>query len=242
MEDQVTAKAAIELRNVSVRLGGRAVLQDIDLSISQLRVALVGRNGSGKSTLGRVMKGLIRPDSGQVSVHGLDPAARSFEALSVAGYLFQNSDHQILCPSVLEEISFGLRENGWSRAEAETESLELMKRHGIRDWDVRAVASLSEGQRRLVCLLAILVMTPRALILDEPFTGLDIPTRRRLETFIGELPQQVVTISHEPDALWRYDRVIWLEEGCLKADGTPDQVLPGFLDAMQSEAEGRGSW
>ncbi|MGM0560941.1 MAG: energy-coupling factor ABC transporter ATP-binding protein [Pseudomonadota bacterium] len=238
----MTAKGAIELQGVSVQLGGRVVLQEIDLSIPQVRVALVGRNGSGKSTLGRVMKGLIRPENGQVSVHGLDPAARSFEALSVAGYLFQNSDHQILCPSVLEEISFGLRENGWSRAAAEKESLDLMRRHGIGDWGERAVASLSEGQRRLVCLLAILVMTPRALILDEPFTGLDIPTRRRLESFIGRLPQQVVTISHEPDALWQYDRVIWLEEGRLYADGTPDQVLPGFLEAMNSEAEGMDAW
>ncbi|MFC4350821.1 energy-coupling factor ABC transporter ATP-binding protein [Fodinicurvata halophila] len=238
----MTADNAIELEGVSVLREGRTILGDIDLTIPQSRVALIGRNGSGKSTLGRVMKGLIRPDVGRVRVHGLDPAQRSFEALSVAGFLFQNSDHQILCPSVLEEIGFGLRENGWSRQEAEAHSLELMARHGIEAWRDRAVASLSEGQRRLVCLLAVLVMAPRVLILDEPFTGLDIPTRLRLVAFIRELPQQVVMISHEPESLKDFERVLWLEEGRLQADGRPTEVMPEFLAVMHRGSEVAASW
>lgn len=238
----MTGDNAIELEGVSVLRGGRTILEGIDLRIPQPRVALIGRNGSGKSTLGRVIKGLIRPDTGRVRVHGLDPAQRSFEALSVAGFLFQNSDHQILCPSVLEEISFGLRENGWSHQEAERHSLELMARHGVEAWRDRAVASLSEGQRRLVCLLAVLVMTPRVLILDEPFTGLDIPTRLRLVAFIRELPQQVVMISHEPDSLKDFQRVLWLEEGRLQADGGPAEVMPEFLSVMHRGSEMAASW
>lgn len=238
----MSEETAIELRGVSVLREGRAILDGIDLTLSQARVAVIGRNGSGKSTLGRVLKGLIRPDRGQVRVHGLNPAERSYEALSVAGYLFQNSDHQILCPSVLEEITFGLRENGWSQSEAERHSLELMARNGVEDWRDRAVATLSEGQRRLVCLLAVLVMAPRVLILDEPFTGLDIPTRLRLVEFIRELPQQVVMISHEPDSLKDFQRALWLEEGRLQADGRPSKVLPEFLAAMHSGAKVAASW
>lgn len=235
-------KEGIHLTGVGVQRSGRAILESVSLELTERRVALVGRNGSGKSTLARVIKGLIRPDTGKVRLYGLDPAKRDFGSLSVAGFLFQNSDHQILCPSVLEEIAFGLGENGFETAEAERAALELMQRHGIAEWRDRAVATLSEGQRRLICLLAVLVMQPRVLLLDEPYTGLDIPTRRRLERFISELPQQIVMISHDPEMLADFDRVVWIDEGQVRADGTPREVLSGFLEAMRRAGEEGPTW
>lgn len=236
----MTHANGIELRDIALRRGGRTLLDAPNLTITERRVALVGRNGSGKSTLARVMKGLIRPDRGTVRVHGLDPAERTRAALSVAGFLFQNSDHQILCPTVGEEIAFGLAAHGAPEAQARAAS--LMATHGIADWHDRAVSTLSEGQRRLVCLLAILVMEPRVLLLDEPFAGLDIPTRLRLERFIAGLGQQVILISHDPEMLTGFDRVIWLEGGAIVADGAPGAVLPGFGAAMQAAGQEAGPW
>ncbi|MEX0922434.1 MAG: ABC transporter ATP-binding protein [Rhodovibrionaceae bacterium] len=242
MTPNLRTRESIRLAGVGVQRGGRAILDSVSLEMSERRIALVGRNGSGKSTLARVIKGLIRPDSGEVRLYGLDPAKRDFGSLSVAGFLFQNSDHQILCPSVLEEIAFGLGENGFETAEAEGAALELMQRHGIAGWRDRAVATLSEGQRRLVCLLAVLVMQPRVLLLDEPYTGLDIPTRRRLERFIAELPQQIVMISHDPEMLADFDRVLWIDAGRVRADGPPREILGGFLEAMRREGEEGAAW
>lgn len=238
----MTGEDGIHLCDLRVERGGRAILSGISLDLTEARIAVVGRNGSGKSTLARAIKGLIRPDGGTVRLYGRDPAKRDFGSLSVAGFLFQNSDHQILCPTVLEEIAFGLNENGVAAKEAEETALALMERHGVATWRDRAVATLSEGQRRLVCLLAVLVMQPRVVLLDEPYTGLDIPTRVSLEEFIAELPQQVVMISHDANAIAAYDRVLWIDEGRLRADGPPGRILPAFLEAMHGAGKERRAW
>lgn len=229
----MTQERGAQLEAVTVRLGERTVISGLSLDLKEDRIALIGRNGSGKSTLAKLIKGLLVPDRGSVRVWGLDPAARTAESAAAVGFLFQNSDHQILCPTVLEEIAFGPMEAGLSRDEARRVSLEIMGEHGIADWRDRAVATLSEGQRRLVCLLAVLVLQPRLLVLDEPYNGLDIPTRLRLAEFIASLPQQIVLISHEPETIESADRAIWLEEGSVKADGSPGSVLPGYLHAMR---------
>lgn len=233
-----TALDGIELSGVTVRRGGHVALDAVTLTLTERRVALVGRNGSGKSTLARLVKGLLKPDAGRIRVFGRDPARRDRETIAATGFLFQNSDHQILCPTVVEEIAFGPVEcGGRPRKDAEAEARDMLAAHGVAQWAERPVSALSEGQRRLVCLLAVLIMQPRLLVLDEPFNGLDIPTRLRLARFIDGQPQQVLLASHEPDTLTAFDRVVWLEDGRIEADGAPSRVLPAFTDAMHAAAD-----
>lgn len=228
----------MQIESVTLRRGERSVLSDLSLELQENRVVLIGRNGSGKTTLAQLIKGLLVPDRGSVRVWGIDPAARTAESAAAVGFLFQNSDHQILCPTVLEEIAFGPIEAGLPREQAQQASIDIMRAHGIADWRDRAVATLSEGQRRLVCLLAVLVLEPRLLVLDEPYNGLDIPTRLRLADFIAGLPQQIVLISHDPETIEDAERAIWLEEGQVAADGSPGSVLPGYLHAMHHRPRG----
>lgn len=228
---------AIHLTDVTVTRGGLTALAGVTLRLHERRIGLVGRNGSGKSTLARVVKGLLKPDAGTVRVWGLDPAQRTREAVGCVGFLFQNSDHQILCPTVAEEIGFGLVEFGTPRAEADARARALLAEHGVGSWAERPVAALSEGQRRLVCLLAVLVMGPRVLVLDEPYAGLDIPTRLRLARFIATLPQQVLVIGHDADDFTGFDRILWLEAGRVERDGPPAEVLPAFVAAMRRLAD-----
>jgi len=228
---------AVQLEAVSVSRGGRKVLHDLTLTLEERRIGIVGRNGSGKTTLARAVKGLLKPDAGTVRVAGLDPAARSREAAAAVGFLFQNSDHQILCPTVLEEIAFGPIEAGRPQGEAHALARDLLDRHGVGAWAERSVAELSEGQRRLVCLLAVMILEPKLLILDEPFNGLDIPTRYALMRFLAALPYQILTISHDVETLQDADRLLWLEEGRLRADGPPALVVPRFLDEMRKAAD-----
>lgn len=240
--DVVGMPDGIHLRDVHLRRGDQTILDGLSLDLTESRIAFVGRNGSGKSTLAKIIKGLMRPDDGMVRVYGRNPARRTRTDLGAIGFLFQNSDHQILCPTVLEEICFGLVENKMPRDQSEAAGMALMSSYGIAGWRDRAVATLSEGQRRLVCLLAVLIMQPRTIILDEPFNGLDIPTQLQLTKVIAKLPQQIIMISHDPNRIGDCDRIIWLDEGRVIADAPPGDLLPAFLTKMHATVTGATTW
>lgn len=222
----------IDLASASVRLGGKVVLHDLTLSLTETRIGILGRNGSGKTTLLRLIAGLIAPDSGAVRLEGFDPFADRKAALSAIGILFQNPDHQILFPLVEEELSFGLVQQGMKQAEALLVANSALDAEGRAHWAKAPVTTLSQGQRHYLCLLSVLLMQPRTILLDEPLAGLDLPTQKRLARRFAALPQRLITISHDPATLASADRVLWLEEGRIAADGPPAAVLPAFTAAM----------
>ncbi|MFV0492152.1 MAG: energy-coupling factor ABC transporter ATP-binding protein [Pseudorhodobacter sp.] len=223
----------IRLEGASIKLADRVVLQDITAHLTEKRIAILGRNGSGKTTLLRLMAGLVIPDAGVVRVEGIDPATERKAMLSRIGILFQNPDHQIIFPTVGEELAFGLIQQGRSRKEAEAEVERILAAENRSHWQRAPVTSLSYGQRQYLCLLAILAMKPGTILLDEPFAGLDIPTRTRLHRRIAALPQRVVAITHDPAEIEGYDRAIWIEEGRLRADNGAMDVIARFESEMK---------
>lgn len=215
-----------------VVLGGRTVLDGLTLRLTEGRIGILGRNGSGKTTLLRLMAGLIAPDAGTVRVDGVDPFRDRKAALAALGILFQNPDHQILFPTVEEELAFGLMQQGLPAAGAAARVAGLLAAEGRAHWAKAPVSSLSQGQRHYLCLLAVLLMAPRTILLDEPLAGLDLPTQARLARRFAALPQRLVTITHDPAVLEGADRVLWLEEGRIVADGAPAEVIPAFAAEM----------
>ena len=224
--------SGIWLDQATVRLGGRVVLDGLTLSLAEARIGVLGRNGSGKSTFLRLIAGLIAPDRGRVRVEGADPFADRKAALRNLGILFQNPDHQILFPTVEEELAFGLVQQGMSQAKALERARRTLADEGRSHWAQAPVSTLSQGQRHYLCLLAVLLMQPRTILLDEPFAGLDLPTQARLSRRLAALPQRLVTITHDPAALDGADRVLWLEAGRILMDGPPEQVVPAFTTEM----------
>ena len=223
---------SVDLRGIGVTLGGRTVLQDISARLSEPRVGIVGRNGSGKTTLARVIAGLIVPDMGQARISDIDMAADRRAALATVGIIFQNPDHQIIFPTVLEEIAFGLTQQGLRQSQAEGAARAMLERFGKAHWAPAATHSLSQGQKQLLCLMAVLAMRPRVIVMDEPFSGLDIPTRLQLMRYLDGIAAQVVMVTHDPAQVRGFDRILWLEGGRLVAEGPPDQVLPAFEAQM----------
>lgn len=215
-----------------VRQNGQRLLGPLSLRISERRVAVIGRNGAGKSTFLRLAAGLIETASGRVTLDGHDPAKDRKRALEGIGILFQNPDHQIIFPTVAEELAFGLRQQGRTKSEARAQVLAHLAAMGRVDWQDRLVHTLSQGQKQWLCLEAILLMAPRTILLDEPFAALDLPTRMRLARRLEALPQRIITITHDPIHAESVERVIWLEGGLLHAEGAPGQVLPLFHAAM----------
>jgi biotin transport system ATP-binding protein len=221
----------IDLVKASLSLSGRVILSDLTLSLSEQRIGIIGRNGSGKTSLLRLMAGLVAPSAGEVRVEGSSPQNRR-AMLSSLGILFQNPDHQILFPTVGEELAFGLRQMGQSQIDAEAAVAALLAAEGRSHWFGANTHSLSQGQRHYLCLLAILLMAPRTILLDEPFAGLDLPTQSRLARRLNALPQRLITITHDPAAVAGCDRILWLDAGRIRADGPADAVLPAFSAEM----------
>ena len=222
----------IELSSARVRLGGRPVLDGLTLRLTEARIGVLGRNGSGKTTLLRLIAGLVAPDEGSVRVDGADPFKDRKAALSALGILFQNPDHQILFPTVEEELAFGLTQTGMPQTLALARARSLLAAEGRSHWAEAAVSTLSQGQRHYLCLLAVLLMEPRTILLDEPLAGLDLPTQARLARRFAALPQRLITITHDPSVLREADRILWLDTGRVVADGPPSEVLPAFVAEM----------
>ncbi len=227
-----------EMAGVSLSRDGKTLLSDIALSVPERRVGIVGRNGSGKTTLARVLSGLVAPDQGRVRVCGIDIARDRKAALRTVGILFQNPDHQIIFPTVEEELAFGLLQGGASKDEAAQQVAETLAKFDKSHWASAATHQLSQGQKQLVCLMAIIAMAPRVVILDEPFSGLDIVTRAQLTRYFDRIDATVIHISHDPEALRGYERVIWLDEGRIKQDGPAVPTLLAFASHM-TELGGR---
>jgi len=222
----------LALCDARLDLAGRRLIGPLTFRLTEARIGIVGRNGSGKTTLLRLIAGLVAPTTGTVRVDGINPAGDRKAILSRLGILFQNPDHQILFPTVLEELAFGLRQKGYPQIAAETAVYTLLSTEGRTHWAGAATQTLSQGQRRYLCLLAVLLMEPDTILLDEPFAGLDLPTQSRLARRLAALPQRTVTITHDPAALAGCDRVIWLEGGLVRADGPARPVLDAFTAEM----------
>ncbi len=228
----MAAASPLILTNACYAAGGKVILSDLTLTLTQARIGIIGRNGSGKTTLLRLMAGLIAPTAGEVRLGTLDPARDRKAMLSQLGILFQNPDHQILFPTVGEELAFGLTQMGQSQTDARAAVRALLAIEGRAHWDGAATHTLSHGQRQYLCLLAVLAMQPAILLLDEPFAALDLPSQARLRRRLAGLSQRVITISHDPAAVAQSDRVIWLESGRIKADGAAGPVLAEFTADM----------
>ena len=226
------ADCTIQFENVSLSLNARKLLNGVSLDIQEQRVGVIGRNGSGKTSFARLLCGLLAPTSGRVRVNGNDLFKHRAAALKTVGILFQNPDHQIIFPTVLEELSFGLTQQGQRKAEAMQNATKILQQFDRLDWAERTIATLSQGQRHLVCLLSVLAMAPPLLVLDEPFAGLDLPTKTYLQNLLYGLDQSVLHITHDLQALAEYERVIWLEKGQVVGDGLPKHIIPTFENAM----------
>ncbi|SNY92654.1 biotin transport system ATP-binding protein [Cohaesibacter sp. ES.047] len=224
----------MRLVGLSHKIADKPFFDGLNLHLPERRVGLIGRNGSGKSTLSRLICGLVKPDSGSIKVDGIDVYDDRAAAIRTIGLIFQNPDHQIIFPTVEEEVAFGLESLLGNKKEARQKARAFLERFGRADWAERGTYTLSQGQRHLVCLMAVLAMEPRVILLDEPFAGLDLPTTRHLFRWLDGLEQQLLLVTHDIDHLSRFDRIIWLEQGRVMADGAPDTVLPAYLEAMES--------
>lgn len=198
-----------ELRDVHFSYLGRfPALCGVDITIRQgEKVAIVGANGSGKSTLLHMLDGLIFPDKGSLRAFGVEIRESSFddEAFSrdfrkKVGLVFQNSDTQLFCPTVKEDICFGPLQLGIPRREINKRLDYLVSFLKIEDLLDRSPHQLSIGEKRKVAIASTVIIDPDVLIVDEPTAGLDPLTTRHIIDLLlqaNEKGKTIVTATHD---------------------------------------------
>ena len=233
----MTAASQIELHDLEFTIEGKQILKGMTTSLTQRRVGIVGRNGSGKSTIARLIAGLVPPTSGSIRVNGLDLAKDRRAALKEVGILFQNPEHQIIFPTVGEEIAFGLEQQGTPKSAAKDAVKCTLKQFGLQHWQEAYIATLSQGQKHLVALMSVVAMEPKLLILDEPFAGLDIPTKAQMNRYLSLYKGSLLHITHDQRDLEGYDEIVWIDQGRIRLTGSHPEVMTAYLNAMQSQGE-----
>jgi cobalt/nickel transport system ATP-binding protein len=189
-------------------------------------VILLGANGSGKTTFLLHLNGLLR-GTGSIAVCGLEVAdATVREIRRKVGLVFQNADDQLFMPSVLEDVAFGLLNQGLEPAVALGRARAMLTKLRLEGLADRGPHHLSDGEKRRVALAGVLAMEPEILVLDEPTTSLDPPSRRDLIALLAGLPQAKVISTHDA-AFARAvgTRAVFFEGGLLVDSGTVDEVL-----------------
>ena len=231
----------IVLKNISYQYKKRSAeeakdaLQDVSLSIKPGEfVAIVGKTGSGKSTLIQHLNGLLQPQSGQYFFEGQDIWSKKYDLKKLrqkVALCFQYPEYQLFEETILKDIAFGPKNLGFDKKKCEEKARYAMQLVGLpAELEKVSPFSLSGGQKRRVALAGILAMEPEYLILDEPVAGMDAPGKRMLFQLLHHLNKDkgitIVLVSHNMDDVAAHaDRVLIMEDGTLKMDGTTREIF-----------------
>ncbi|HEY3296282.1 MAG TPA: ABC transporter ATP-binding protein [bacterium] len=207
--------AELAAEQVTFGYDGAPLLRDISLTLRQGELTVcLGGNGSGKTTLLRLMSGLLTPAGGHVVVRGMENALPRQQT----GMLFQNPDHQMLAGNVEEEIALGLELRGTPPAQIRETVEALLSRFQITSLRHHPPQALSGGQKQRVALAAIMAAKPRFLLLDEPDSFLDAPSRRELMSAVDEVRAEcgILWMTPSPKRMPAADRHCLLRTGMLR--------------------------
>ena len=202
-------------------------------------VAVLGHNGSGKSTLAKHFNAILLPESGSVSVMGIDTRdeERIYDIRQNVGMVFQNPDNQIVATIVEEDVAFALENIGIPPAEIRLRVDDALKTVGMYEYRNHAPHQLSGGQKQRVAIAGIIAMHPKCLVLDEPTAMLDPKGRREVMETVLRLNKKekvtVVLVTHFMDEAVRADRVVVMENGSIIIDGKPREVF-GNITLLKS--------
>ena len=217
------------------------VIKGVSLDIDRGEfVAVLGHNGSGKSTLAKLINAINLPESGEVTVDGMNTAdeERLYDIRKTVGMVFQNPDNQIVATVVEEDVAFALENIGVEPSEIRRRVDEALKTVGMYSYREHAPHKLSGGQKQRIAIAGILAMKPECIVMDEPTAMLDPIGRREIMSTIKQLNASGVTIvliTHYMDEAAQAGRVVVMDDGRIIADDEPKRV---FAQAEKLKAVG----
>ena len=225
------ADATFQVKDLRFSYGkGREVLHGLNLALDHRPTAIIGQNGAGKTTLVRVLKGLLKPDSGEIRYQGENLETKTVaELASRVGYVFQNPDDQIFKYKVLEEVMFGPLNIGMSPQEAEASAHEALRMVGLDEKAGENPYDLELSDRKMVAIASVLAMNTDVIILDEPTIAQSWNGREKIREIIQAKAAEgklVIAILHDMDFVANsFARVIAMAHGEILADGAPAEIF-----------------
>ncbi|MGL5543710.1 MAG: ABC transporter ATP-binding protein [Cetobacterium sp.] len=207
----------------------KAILKNVTFSLNKGEIlALLGNNGAGKSTLCKVITGIEKETSGDITLLNKSIIKESIKRRGEKiGFVMQNPNHMITQETLLEEVQFGLKIRGIKNyVEKAEKALEICELHEFRHWPV---TSLSYGQKKRLTIAAILALEPEVLILDEPTAGQDYKRYKEFMSFIKDIAKNgvgIILITHDMHLALEYaNRAVVLCNGTIAANNTPTIIL-----------------
>lgn len=215
-------------------------LKNINLTIKDGQfIGIIGHTGSGKSTLIQHLNGLIKATSGEIYFNGEDIYDNDFDMKKLrgkVGLVFQYPEYQLFEIDVLSDVSFGPKNQGLSKNEAELRAFEALKMVGLpEEFYYQSPFDLSGGQKRRVAIAGVLAMRPEILILDEPTAGLDPKGRDDILDQISKLHKEnnmtIILVSHSMEDVAKYvERLIVMNKGQVMFDDVPREVFKHYVE------------
>lgn len=211
----------------------KKALDDINFEIEDGEfVGIIGHTGCGKSTLVQHFNGLLKPEEGNIYIHGkLVNHSNLKELRKQVGLVFQYPEYQLFESTVYKDIAFGIKSEALTPEEEYKRVLEAAQKTGLQEELLeKSIYDLSGGQKRRAAIAGIIVMNPKILVLDEPAAGLDPAGRDDILYFAKRLRDEngitVILVSHSMEDIAKLaDKVIVLNEGKLEMMGTPREVF-----------------
>lgn len=203
----------------------------VNLNIRQGEfTAIIGHNGSGKSTLAKLINSILLPIEGKIYVKGMDTTddSKLWDIRQTAGMVFQNPDNQLVATIVEEDIAFGPENQGVESAEIRKRVDDALNAVGMYEYRKRPPHMLSGGQKQRIAIAGILALNSDCIILDEPTAMLDPSGRKEVMETLRKLKEKgktILLITHYMDEAVQADRVVIMDKGNIKLDGTPKEVF-----------------
>lgn len=225
---------AVEARNVQYTYAdGTKALQGVNLKVRKgEKLAVMGSNGSGKSTFFLHLNGVLKPESGEIIINGetVDYSRKGLlKVRKQVGIVFQDPDNQLFSANVMQEISFGVLNLGYTKEEVLEKVNRVIRELNITDFKDKPTHFLSGGQKKRVAIADILVMEPDIVILDEPASALDPKHARMIDGIVENLSEKGITVilsTHDVErALIWADRVVLFNRGKILAEGNPEEIF-----------------
>lgn len=233
MKDLIKTAPLSSLKTIAISINNlgfsyskeRKILTDINLQITKGEtVGAIGANGAGKTSLFLAICGILNRTHGTIEL--FDRPIQPGQFNPEIGLLFQNPDDQLFCPTVRDDIAFGLENLGLSAAEIDRRIDEALKLTGVSHLIDRIPHHLSGGEKCMVAIATVIAMLPQIILYDEPSANLDLRARRRLIEFLQASRETVIVASHDLELILEVcDRVILLNQGEIIADGIPSEIM-----------------